>query len=364
MRRRDFTLGMASLLAASAALADDKTPAPKPKPKKKRRADVPFTPLEQIPNHRQFMRDIVIALSEYAKKRNPKFVVLARNAPGLVVKETREWKWETLRDPDNTDKYPKVGTVNRPYLKAIDGILIDGFTYGVPDYGKPTDPDMAAANMAAVTAVKSDGKQFLTIDYCTTKSQVADADAKALKARALPYIDRDGDKLLSHIPAELPMRENVSAINDVTKAKNFLPLLRSDVYGSRADWVEALAKTNYDLLMIDTFWRQTDSITFDQMKKLKYKRLGTDRLVFGVLPLAIARDTRFYWKPEWKLGAPPFLAAQNPSDPAETIVHYWDPKWKELIGKYMQGIVDLGVDGILLDQLDTYLYFEDLMPLE
>jgi endo-alpha-1,4-polygalactosaminidase (GH114 family) len=46
------------------------------------------------------------------------------------------------------------------------------------------------------------------------------------------------------------------------------------------------------------------------------------------------------------------------------MVNYWDPKWKELIGKYVQGILDLGVDGILLDQLDTYLYFEDLMPLE
>ncbi len=65
--RRGFTLGMASMLAAGAARADDKPPTLKPK--KKRRSDIPFTPLEKIPNHRQFMRDIVVALSDYAKKR-------------------------------------------------------------------------------------------------------------------------------------------------------------------------------------------------------------------------------------------------------------------------------------------------------
>ena len=365
IRRRDFTLGMASLLAAGTALADDaKVPAPAPKPKKKRRADIPFTPLDKIPNHRQLMRDIVVALSDYAKKRNPKFVVLVRNAPGLLVKETREWKWETLRDPDNTDKYSKVGTINRPYLKAIDGMLIDGFTYGVPDYGKPSDPETLKGLMAAVNAIGGEGRRLLTIDYCDAKPAVTEAEAKAAKASALSYIDRDGDKRLGRVPAEKPRSENTAVVADINTAKNFLPMLRSDSFGSRSDWVNALIATNYDVLILDTFWRETESITFDQMKKLRYKRLGSDRLVLGALPLAVARDTRFYWKPEWKLGNPSFLAAQDPNDPAETIVNYWDEKWKELIGKYIQGIVDLGVDGILLDQADTYLYFEDLMPLE
>ncbi|HEY1720306.1 MAG TPA: hypothetical protein VGG27_03605 [Magnetospirillaceae bacterium] len=360
--RRGFNLGMASLLAAGSARADDSTPMPKPK--KKRRSDIPFTPLDKIPNHRQWMRDIVVGLSQYAKQRNPKFVVLARNAPGLLMKETREWKWETLRDPDNTDKYPKVGTVMRPYLKAIDGLLIDGFSYGVPAYGKPSDPEMMKPLMAAATVIRNEGRRLLTVDYCDAKTMVADAEAKAAKAGALSYIDRDGDKLLARIPSEKPRSENISVVADINTAKNYLPMLRSDAYGSRTDWINALVATNYDLLLLDTFWRESESITFDQMKKLRYKRLGSDRLVFGVLPMSLARDTRFYWKPDWKVGNPSFLAAPDPNDAAQTIVNYWDPKWKELIGKYIQGIIDLGVDGILLDQLEAYLYFEDLMPLE
>ncbi len=71
-----------------------------------------------------------------------------------------------------------------------------------------------------------------------------------------PTSDRDGDKLLARIPAERPMRENISAVSDIAKAKNFLPMLRSDVYGSRSDWVEALVATNYDMLLLDPFWRE------------------------------------------------------------------------------------------------------------
>ena len=363
--RRSFTLGMASLLAAGHALADDMGTAA-PMPAKKKRRDIPFTPLEKIPNHRQFMRDIVVALSAYAKKRNPRFVVLVRNGPGLLVKETREWKWETLRDPDGADAYPKVGALNRPYLKAVDGMLIDGLSYGAPPagYGKASSAATVHANQSIIDVLRREGRGVVAIDYCDAKDQVADAEAKAAKAGALAYVDRDGDMLLGRVPADRPRHENAAAVSDIAKARNFLPMLRSNSFATRAAWVDTLAATNYDLLMLDTFWRENKSLSFDQVKRLKYKRLGSDRLVLGVLPLALARDTRFYWKPEWKLGDPSFLVAPDPDDAAETVVNYWDDKWKEIIGLYMQGIVDLGVDGVLFDQVDAYLYFEDLMPLE
>lgn len=363
--RRGFTLGMASLLATGRALAQSASDTA-PMPAKKKRRDIPFTPLDKIPNHRQFMRDIVVTLSAYAKKRNPRFVVLVRNGPGLLVKEAREWKWETLRDPDGADAYPKVGTLNRPYLKAIDGMLIDGLSYGAPPagYGKATSAATVHADLAMVDVLRREGRRAMTIDYCGAKDQIADAEAKAAKAGALAYVDSDGDMLLGRVPAERPRHENAAAISDIAVARNFLPMLRSDFFATRAAWVDALAATNYDLLLLDTFWRENESLTFDQVKRLRYKRLGSDRLVFGVLPLALARDTRFYWKPEWKLGDPSFLVAPDPDDPAETVVNYWDDKWKEIIGAYMQGIVDLGVDGVLFDQVDAYLYFEDLMPLE
>ena len=361
--RRSFALGMASaLLGAGAARAQ--MPAGEMPTIKRNRRDIPFTPIDKIPDYRQLMRDIVIALSDYAKKRNPRFIILVRNAPGLLVKEMREWKWETLRDPDNTEKYPKVGTVNRPYLKAIDGMLVDGLSYGVPDYGKPIEAGRLKAMLAAAEVLRPEGRRLVSVDYCNTKAEMAAAESKAAKLGALSYLDRDGTERLDRIPPGLPMHENPNPIRDLASARNYLPILRSDRFATRLAWFQAMAATNYDLLLIDTFWRETESLTFDQVRALRYKRLGSDRLVLGVLPLGLARDTRFYWKPEWRVGNPSFLAAPDPDDPASTIVNYWDPKWKELIGRYIQGIVDLNVDGVLLDQVDAYLYFEELMPLE
>ena len=61
MGRRAFGLGMASsliALQASAAVMINDRVLPNPDAPAKPRRDVPFTPLEKIPNHRQLMRDI------------------------------------------------------------------------------------------------------------------------------------------------------------------------------------------------------------------------------------------------------------------------------------------------------------------
>ena len=368
--RRGFTLGGIAALTvpatARAAVMLNERVLPDPGTVKKPNRDAPFTPLEQIPNHRQLMRDIVIALSGYAKQRNPRFMIIARNGLELLVKESREYQWETLRDPDGAaaDKYAKPGTVFRPYLKAIDGLLIDGPWYGAAAYGKPTADARSKYVLGVGAVARAEGRRLLTIDYCSDRIAVAAAEATAAKAGALGYVDRDGDKLLGRIPPSRPPHENPDIVLDLARARNYLPMLHSDGYGTRTDWVNALAATNYDMLMIDTFWREAESLSFEQMRQLRYKRLGSDRLVLGVLPLGVARDTRFYWKPEWKVGAPEFLVSPDPDDSAQTIVNFWDDKWKEIVGKYMQGIVDLGVDGVVLDQLDAYLWFEDRMPLK
>jgi len=50
--------------------------------------------------------------------------------------------------------------------------------------------------------------------------------------------------------------------------------------------------------------------------------------------------------------------------PGSYVTDVDDPQWKELLGKYLAGIIDLGFDGVVLDDLDTYLWFEELMPLD
>jgi endo-alpha-1,4-polygalactosaminidase (GH114 family) len=365
MDRRGFALGLGSLLLATRAFADIRANGMLVVDDTMKLKDIPETRLEDIPNHRQMMRDIVVELSAYAKARNPRFIVLARDAQELLVKESREWEWETSRDADGTaaGKYTPVGSLNRPYLKAIDGMVIDGLFCGRDKADQPTDAAAAKLLLDAVAKLQQEGRRALAIDYCKSSPRVAAVGREAARAKVLSYVERDGGRRLDHIPSGTPTAENARHVTDLAQARNFLPMLSSQSFGSRDDWVTALAATNYDLLLLDAFWRGSEPLTADDVKTLKMKRLGSRRLVLADLPVGRAADSRFYWKKDWKVGTPSFLEAPDAGNPAQMVVRYWESDWKALAGSYMQGIVDLGFDGVMLDYLDVYLYFEQMMPL-
>lgn len=327
--------------------------------------DIPDTPFEQIPNHRQYMRDLVIQLSTYGKARKSDFIILARDAPELLIKGKREWDLESGHDEDGAaaGKYLPVGSVIRPYMKAIDGALFDGPFCGMNAFDQPPDPASAKPVMDALAALQREGRRVLSIDYAQDKTEVAEAAKKAAQAKVLDVISHDADGRFGRIPDGRPAGENAEHVTDLSQVRNFLPLFHSSAFGSKEDWVAALARTNYDLLILDPFWRGATSLTAADVKTLGMKRLGSRRLVLATLSLGRALDTRYYWKADWAVGNPDWLVAQAPEQSGKTVVRYWDEAWKAIIGPYMQGLVDMGVDGVLLDDLDSYFFFEDMMPL-
>jgi endo-alpha-1,4-polygalactosaminidase (GH114 family) len=321
-------------------------------------------PIEDIPNHRQLMRDVVIALSDYCKKRNPNFVLLARNAPELLIKEQREADWELGRDPNGAaqGRYTPIGSLDGPYLNALDGLLVDGPFYGYQSYEVPTRPGDQAPLLAAVQAMQKQGRNTLSIDYCKEAKHQTEARAEAQKAKLLAYIDSEGDKLLGRIPTAAPATENPRHVTDLADARNFLPVLTANAYTQRDRWFDALAATNYDLLLIDPFFHGV-SMTLQDIKALKFKRIGSQRLVMAPLSVGYAAVDRFYWQKGWRVGSPNWLAAVDPNTPGRFAVNYWSEGWKTVLGNYVTGLVDLGIDGILLDGLDAYLQFEAMLPI-
>jgi len=375
-------------------------------------------PLGAIPNHREMWRQVITEIATYAKGRKADFVVLVRGGVELVVKGEREALWEEVRDPagQNFEKRLPLRSTFRPYVKMIDGMVVDGLYCGPDALGKPLDKaikdrleldatlaeerargiqrppvptpfgpfsldpkeelrkaaeirklaereERQRRTIYALNALRLEGRRILSIEDCKDQKEVDAAFKGADRDRVLTYAATDADTL-ARLPKGHPRAENAAPVATVTAARNWLPLLSADRFGTKAEWIMSMERTNHDILLIDVVHRGTDPLTKDEVRRLKFKELGAPRLVLADLSIGKAHDRRYYWQKGWEVGNPPFLVAPVTDTPGSYITDLADPKWKEMLGKYVAGIMDLGFDGVVLDDLDTYLWFEDMNPLE
>ena len=76
-----------------------------------------------------------------------------------------------------------------------------------------------------------------------------------------------------------------------------------------------------------------------------------------------AEDYRFYWKKGWKPGNPAFLGPENPQWKRNFAARYWEPAWQAVFlgGKdsYLSRVQAAGFDGVYLDKVDEYEWFEE-----
>ena len=150
---------------------------------------------------------------------------------------------------------------------------------------------------------------------------------------------------------------NTNDIHNLNEVKNYLCILNPEKFSSIDEYYQALKDTNYDLLLIEVSY---DKIFFtkEQIEGLKFKKNGGKRIVIAYLSIGEAEDYRFYWKKEWNKNKPDWIVKENENWEGNYIVKYWNPKWKEIIKQYQKKLDEIGVDGYLLDTLDSYSYFE------
>ncbi len=82
------------------------------------------------------------------------------------------------------------------------------------------------------------------------------------------------------------------------------------------------------------------------------------KLVLCYMSIGEAEDYRFYWQPEWRQEPPGWLGDFN-DDWGSWKVHYWDEDWQAIIFEYLDQILALGFDGMYLDIVDAYEYYEE-----
>ncbi len=296
-------------------------------------------------NYRQDMRDFVQDISTYAKSIEPDFIVIAQNGHDLLFEN------------NNGNR-----TLAVAYMDAIDGVGREDLLYGYNDDNVATPISERDYFISFMDIAETNGVEVLVTDYCSTRSFVDDSYNQNA---ARGYISFAADhRDLDNIPAYPlnPFNMNSANVTSLAETKNFLYLINPDSYSTITDFLNAIRNTNYDVILIDAF-HEGDVLTTEDISDLKSKANGGTRLVIAYMSIGEAEDYRHYWLNEWKSNPPSWLANENPNWPGNYKVRYWDPAWQEIIygndTSYLGNILDAGFNGVYLDIIDAFEYFEN-----
>jgi cysteinyl-tRNA synthetase len=294
---------------------------------------------------RQEMRNFVIGISEYSKLNNPNFLIIPQNGIELVTSDGNE-----------------DGSLASDYLSAIDGHGQEDLFYGYNDDDQATPAEDNAYLRIFLDLSKNAGNTILVTDYCSTQSKMADSYTQNNDAGYISFAANHRE--LDNIPG-YPTSiygENSNVITSLSQVKNFLYLINPMNYTSKADFINAVTSTNYDLLIMDLFFNETTEFTAGEITQLKNKANGGKRLVISYMSIGEAEDYRYYWQSGWDTGNPAWLDEENPDWEGNYLVRFWEPEWQEIIfgndESYTKKILNAGFDGVYLDIREAYEYFE------
>lgn len=299
--------------------------------------------VESCDDYRQAMRGFVVRISETARLQDPDFIVIPQNGIELI-----------------TNGYSAQDKLATTYLHAIDGHGQEDLFYGYTRDNQATPESETDRLLSYLRRSHSEGKTILVTDYCSNSEYVTDAAARCETEGFVSFAAPSRE--LDVIPERNPQSENAEDILQLGDVKNFLYLLNSERFNSRSDFIDAVSATNYDLIIMDLFFNDGSAFTAEEIEHLKHKRNGGKRLVICYMSIGEAEDYRYYWQPNWNHHAPAWLAKRNPNWSGNFKVRYWYSEWQDIIcgsgDSYLGRILNAGFDGVYLDIVDAFEYFE------
>lgn len=296
-------------------------------------------------DYRQQMRNFVIGISNYSKQKNPDFIIIPQNGQEL---STFGGSADILLAHD--------------YITAIDGIGREDLFFGYDGDNIPTDKEDTEYMMSYLDIAENNNVEILVTDYCSNLSYVDTSYNENYKKGYISFAasSRDLDTVPAY-PAE-PFNSNINNILSLHDARNFLYIINPDKSDSKEDFIQSLRETDYDILIIDMFY-DDQAFTEEDVLSLKSKANGGTRLVIAYMSIGEAEDYRYYWNDSWTPGSPEWLESENPDWEGNYKVRYWDSRWQSLIygdeNAYLDMIQDAGFDGVYLDIIDAFEYFEE-----
>jgi cysteinyl-tRNA synthetase len=295
-------------------------------------------------DYRQDMRNLVINISRYSKSMETDFLIIPQNGQELLTLDG-----EPTGPPAND------------YIEAIDGVGREDLFYGYEKDDRPTPESEREYMISFLDLALSQGLKVLVTDYCSTPSRMEDSYIKNSQKGYISFSadHRDLDDIPSY-PGD-PFNMNSDNITSLSDARNFLYILDPEGFPSRTEYLNDLRDTNFDIILIDAFYG-SEILSSVEVDSLQTKENGGERLVIAYMSIGEAEDYRFYWESDWKNDKPSWLEKENPDWEGNYKVRYWDPAWQNIIfgsvDSYLDRIISAGFDGVYLDIIDAFEYFE------
>lgn len=294
-------------------------------------------------NFRQDMREFVIGISQKAKGVKPDFAIIPQNGIELV-----------------TENGEADGSISQAYLNAIDGNGQEDLFYGYDNDDHATPTDVSNYLKSFLNVSKSKGKTILVTDYCSTPSKMSNSYQVNASNNYISF--SAPGRSLNIIPNSTPNNANASVITNLSQAKNFLYLVNPENFSSKTAFINAVVATNYDAIIMDLFLND-EAFTASEISQLRNKANGGKRIVICYMSIGEAEDYRYYWGNSWNASKPNWIATENPDWPGNFKVKYWNEDWQNIIYKnsdsYLNRILNAGFDGVYLDIIDGFEYFEE-----
>ena len=120
-----------------------------------------------------------------------------------------------------------------------------------------------------------------------------------------------------------------------------------------------IGKTAFDLVVVSTAAAGNSPDTIPALKRSE----GGDKIVLAYMSIGQAETYREYWQPEWKKNPPAWLDEGDATWSNDFWVRYWMPEWQAIIfgspESYLDRIIALGFDGVYLDRVDAYQFYQE-----
>ncbi|MBR2214799.1 MAG: endo alpha-1,4 polygalactosaminidase [Selenomonadaceae bacterium] len=293
-------------------------------------------------SYREEMATLITKIHAYATDKKADFGLLPNGGLALYQEEDTSYS-------------------SRELMKKINGVLVESVFYRWNEEGFAATPAEDRNYFAeSLVKPKESGLPVFCIDYTADKEATNDATglAEAAGYASLVMPRRE----LDTIPTTPIPQVNNRDIKNLQEAKNFLALLNPGKFSGREDYLTSLAKTDYDLLIVDLYYGDTP-LTVAEVARLQRKGNGGRRQVYAYMSVGEAEDYRPYWQDSWVSSLPDWLAPPNEDWAGSYHVRYWRPEWQKILfgspDAYLDKIIAAGFDGAFLDVVDGYDYFAE-----